>query len=113
MAARTDRLEQVFRALSDHIRLQILNLLRPGEVCVGDIHAALRIPQPTASRHLAYLRRSGLVITRRDGLWIYYRLATPSDPRIASILDAPLEALRSQPQSQQPGLSHVSPEFLD
>jgi ArsR family transcriptional regulator, arsenate/arsenite/antimonite-responsive transcriptional repressor len=111
-----DRLPQVFRALSDDIRLQILQMLRPGEVCVGDIHAALRIPQPTASRHLAYLRRTGLVATRRDGLWIYYRLASPSDPKIATILDATLDALGSltvRPAAQQPGLSHVSPDFLD
>src|SRR5262245_35365392 len=113
MSYTIERLEQVFRALSDDIRLQILSLLRSGEVCVYDIHEALRIPQPTASRHLAYLRRSGLVATRRDGLWMYYRLTAPADPKIASILDATLDALSSSQAPSQPGLSHVSPEFLD
>ena len=72
---RIDSLAQLFQALGDPTRLRILGLLLTGEVCVCHIHESLRIPQPKASRHLAYLRRSGLVTTRRDGLWIYYRLA--------------------------------------
>src|ERR1700716_1985131 len=68
-------MESVFKALADTTRLRILGLLLTGEVCVCHIHESLRIPQPKASRHLAYLRRSGLVATRRDGLWIHYRLA--------------------------------------
>jgi len=66
--------EALFRALSDRTRLRILNLLRAGEVCVCDLVEALGVPQPTASRHLAYLRRVGLVATRREGQWSYYRL---------------------------------------
>lgn len=65
----------LFRAFSDRTRLRILHLLRGGEVCVGDLAKALRVPQPTASRHLAYLRRAGLVLTRRQGLWTFYSLA--------------------------------------
>ena len=45
------------------------------EICVGDLVTTLRVPQATASRHLTYLRRAGLVDTRRDGLWIHYSLA--------------------------------------
>lgn len=64
----------MFRAFSDPTRLRILHLLLGGELCVGDLVKILGIPQPTASRHLAYLRRTGLVATRRNGLWNYYAL---------------------------------------
>jgi ArsR family transcriptional regulator len=81
-------MESLFKALADATRLRILGLLLTGEVCVCDIHESLKIPQPKASRHLAYLRRSGLVDTRRDGLWIHYRLGTLTDPVMAAIVDA-------------------------
>ena len=64
-----------------------------GEICVCDIHETLKIPQPNASRHLAYLRRSGLVDTRREGLWIHYRLGRLDDPVLAAISDAVRHAL--------------------
>src|SRR5437870_5974580 len=78
-------MERLFKALADATRLRILGLLLTGEVCVCHIHQSLKIAQPKASRHLAYLRRTGLVSTRRDGLWIYYRLATSADPVVATI----------------------------
>ena len=87
------QLEGLFKALGDETRLRILGLLLAGEVCVCDIHESLKIPQPKASRHLAYLRRSGVVETRREGLWIHYRLARPSDPVIAAVADAVKHAL--------------------
>jgi len=65
-----------FRAFSDPTRLRMLHLLRSGEWCVGDLVKVIHVPQPTASRHLAYLRRAELVQTRKDGLWMYYSLAT-------------------------------------
>lgn len=68
------RIETVFRALSDRTRLRIMNLLRAGELCVCDIVAVLDVPQPTASRHLAYLKKAGLVVARREGQWMHYRL---------------------------------------
>lgn len=64
-----------FRAFSDETRLRILHLLLDGELCVGDVVKIIRVPQPTASRHLAYLRRSQLVTTRKEGLWTFYALA--------------------------------------
>lgn len=67
----------MFRAFSDPTRLRILHLIRDRELCVGDIVKVLRLPQPTVSRHLAYLRRAHLVTGRKDGLWVYYALATP------------------------------------
>jgi ArsR family transcriptional regulator, arsenate/arsenite/antimonite-responsive transcriptional repressor len=88
MAKQIQQMEMLFKALADSTRLRILGLLLTGEVCVCHIHESLKIPQPKASRHLAYLRRSGLVTTRRDGLWIHYRLATPTDPIVAAIGDA-------------------------
>ena len=71
-AARVDR---IFRAFSDRTRLRILGMLRDGELCVCHIVDVLGVPQPKASRHLAYLRRAGLVLARKEGQWSYYRLA--------------------------------------
>lgn len=65
----------MFRAFSDRTRLRILSLLRPGELCVCDLVRVIGAPQPTVSRHLAYLRKAGLVSARREGLWMYYTLA--------------------------------------
>src|ERR1700752_1846813 len=80
MAKQLPEMETLFKALADATRLRILGLLLTGEVCVCDIHESLKIPQPKASRHLAYLRRSGLVDTRRDGLWVHYRLPAAVAP---------------------------------
>jgi ArsR family transcriptional regulator len=91
MRARTDGLhdmERLFKALADTTRLRILGLLLAGEVCVCHIHESLRIPQSKASRHLAYLRRAGLVATRKAGLWVHYRLADTSDPILTTIRQA-------------------------
>ena len=65
----------MFRAFSDRNRLRILHLLQDGETCVGDIVTVLQVPQPRVSRHLAYLRRAGLVVARKVGLWSFYSLA--------------------------------------
>lgn len=81
------KLESLFRALSDRTRLRIVNLLRDGELCVCDIVSILRIPQPKASRHLAYLRRAGLVVARKDGHWNYYRLAYPRGKLHETVLE--------------------------
>ena len=70
-------LEQYFKALADANRLRILNLLLHGELCVCDIQFVLEASQPNVSRHLAYLKNSGLVLDRRDGFRIFYRLADP------------------------------------
>ena len=65
---------QMFKALGDETRLRILGLLRHGELCVCDIMEVLKLPQSTASRHLAYLKNSKLVCGTRRGKWMYYRL---------------------------------------
>jgi ArsR family transcriptional regulator len=80
-------LDRVLKALADPTRLRIVGLLQRGEVCVCDIHDSLRIPQPRASRHLAYLRHAGVVEAEKRGLWVYYRLA-PQPPVVQTMLDA-------------------------
>ena len=86
-------LEVLFKALADPTRLRILGLLQAGEICVCDIHGSLGLPQPAVSRHLAYLRKSGLVNSRKDGLWVHYRLATLPDNVLQAVLDAVNHAL--------------------
>ncbi|HEX4915906.1 MAG TPA: metalloregulator ArsR/SmtB family transcription factor [Vicinamibacterales bacterium] len=88
-----EALTMVYAALADPTRLRILSLLGEGEICVCHIHASLDVPQPTASRHLAYLRKSGLVAARRDGIWMHYRVAPQDNPVVASVVKAALHAL--------------------
>jgi ArsR family transcriptional regulator len=93
MTNQIGQVEALLKGLADSTRLRILSLLATGEVCVCHIHESLKIPQPKASRHLAYLRRAGLVNSRREGLWVYYRLASPADPVIATIQQAVTHAV--------------------
>lgn len=76
---------EVFKALADPTRLRILNVLRDGELCVSDITTILGVPQAKASHHLVYLHRVGLVETRHQGLWSFYRL-NPAKSRFRSSL---------------------------
>jgi ArsR family transcriptional regulator, arsenate/arsenite/antimonite-responsive transcriptional repressor len=93
MNTRIDSLETLFKALADGTRLRILGLLLDGEVCVCHIHESLGLPQPKISRHLAYLRRTGLVEARKDGLWVHYRLARMDDPVMQALVDAARHAI--------------------
>ena len=93
MDKQLSRLETYFKALADTTRLRILGLLLTGEVCVCHIHESLKITQPNASRHLAYLRRAGLVQARRDGLWMHYSLAELPDPVLQAISETLRHAL--------------------
>ena len=86
-------LENTFKALADQTRLRIIGLLTAGEICVCDIHGSLSLPQPTVSRHLAYLRKAGLVDTRKDGLWVHYRLAALPDLVMQALLNAVTHAI--------------------
>jgi ArsR family transcriptional regulator len=96
-----EQLEAVFKALADRTRLRIVALLGHDEVCVCHIHASLGLPQPTVSRHLAYLRRTRLVEARRDGVWMHYRLSTSLDPPVRRVLDAACETLARLPVTNQ------------
>ena len=88
-----EALTKVYAALADPTRLRILSLLGDGEVCVCHLHASLDVPQPTASRHLAYLKKSGLVEARREGIWMHYKLAVIANPVVAAVVRAALHAL--------------------
>lgn len=93
-------LDLLFRSLADPTRLRLLNLIADREVCVCYFVGILRISQPKVSRHLAYLRRAGIVAARREGRWMHYRLAIPREPAAAEILRAALAHLKSLPQMQ-------------
>ena len=85
--ATLNRVDLLFRAFSDRTRLRILNLLAGGELCVCDLVDVLKIPQPKASRHLAYLRKAGLVTARKQGYWSYYELAPANNSFHQKLLD--------------------------
>ena len=72
-------LDTLFKGFADPTRIRILSLLAAGELCVCDIVGILGLPQPTVSRHLAYLRRSGLVEATREWKFAHYRLAEPAN----------------------------------
>ena len=91
----------LFNALADRTRLRVLNLLAGGELCVCYFVELLDEAQPKISRHLAYLRRAGIVAARRDGKWIHYSLARPADPALAGVLESTLGALEHDKQMQR------------
>lgn len=93
--------ELFFRALADRTRLRLLNLLRTEEVCVCFFVETLKTNQPKISRHLAYLRRAGIVGVRRDGPWMHYRIVEPADPDAARILNDVLAWLATDQDMQR------------
>src|ERR1700759_4240732 len=100
--ARTAKFDLVklFAALADPTRLRLLNLMKGREVCVCYFVEILKQAQPKISRHLAYLRRAGIVEARRDGKWMHYRIQRPDDAKAASILDATLKSFDSDRNMQ-------------
>lgn len=84
----------LFAALSDRTRLRLLNLMGGREVCVCYFVEILEQSQPKISRHLAYLRRAGIVTARREGKWVHYKIVVPANTGAAKILRETLEALR-------------------
>ena len=95
-----DKLAGFFAALADANRLRLLHLLKDGEVCVCHLQGVLRTNQPKISRHLAYLRKAGLVAARKDGRWMHYRLRS-GDKRTAKILAETLAVLDGHPAFKQ------------
>jgi ArsR family transcriptional regulator len=85
MGAKGSQMELLFKALGDRTRLRLLNLMGDDEVCVCYFVEVLGINQPKISRHLAYLRRAGVVAARREGKWMHYRVTAPEDPRAAHV----------------------------
>jgi ArsR family transcriptional regulator len=85
MAGKDYKIEVLFKALADRTRLRLINLIGDKELCVCFFVEVLQTNQPKISRHLAYLRRAGIVSARRDGKWIHYRVVEPPDLQAASI----------------------------
>jgi ArsR family transcriptional regulator len=94
-------LDLLFRVLADRTRLRLLNLIADREICVCYFVEILRTSQPKISRHLAYLRRAGIVAARRQGRWMHYRLLTPHDPVASAILKETLAHLRLAPEMEK------------
>jgi ArsR family transcriptional regulator len=90
----------LFAALADPTRLRLLNLMDGREVCVCYFVEILKQGQPKISRHLAYLRRAGIVEARRDGKWMHYRIQRPDDTKAASILDATFKSFETDRNMQ-------------
>lgn len=94
-------LDVLFRALADPTRLRLLNLIGDREICVCYFVEILGLSQPKISRHLAYLRRAGIVDSRRDGKWMHYRLAMPKDETAAAILRETVKHLGVKPEMRR------------
>ena len=91
---------RMLAALADPTRLRLLNLMDGREVCVCFFVEILEQGQPKISRHLAYLRRAGIVQARREGKWMHYRIEPPPGAGAASILDATLASFKSNREMQ-------------
>jgi len=90
----------LFAALSDPTRLRLLNLMDGREVCVCYFVEILGQSQPKISRHLAYLRRAGVVAARREGKWVHYKITIPTNAGAAKILRETLVVLREDKRMQ-------------
>jgi ArsR family transcriptional regulator len=93
--------ELFFRALADRTRLRLLNLMGTEEVCVCFFVEILKTNQPKISRHLAYLRRAGIVGVRREGQWVHYRVVEPTDAGAARVLNDVLAWLANDQEMQR------------
>ena len=93
-------IELLFKALADRTRLRLINLIGEDEVCVCFFVEVLNTNQPKISRHLAYLRKAGVVSARRDGKWIHYRIVEPPDEHAANIFREVCTWLKNDPDMQ-------------
>jgi ArsR family transcriptional regulator len=101
MTKKSYDIELLFKALADRTRLRLISLIGDSEVCVCFIVAILKISQPKISRHLAYLRRAGIVAARREGKWMHYSLAEPPDEHAARIFREMRASLTEHPEFQR------------
>ncbi|HLP24073.1 MAG TPA: metalloregulator ArsR/SmtB family transcription factor [Acidobacteriota bacterium] len=92
------QLLRIYDCLCDATRLRLLNLLAQQPLCVCHLEAALKLPQARISRHLAYLRRNGLVTAAQQGPWRVYALATPAPAALAANLACLQDAGATEPQ---------------
>lgn len=87
-------LSTILKSLGDETRLRMLGLLQAeGELCVCDVFEALQITQSRASRHLRHLVNAGFVQDRKEGIWVYFRIAETAGPVQAAVLSALADAL--------------------
>lgn len=93
-----DTSSKTFRAFADPTRLRLLNLLLDGELCVCDLCHVLDEIQPKVSRHLAMLRRAGMVAVRRQGKWKYYAITPEPDCLQRKLLECVRGCLRDTPE---------------
>ena len=101
MAKKSYNIQDLFKALADPTRLRLINLIGDSEVCVCFLVEILRISQPKISRHLAYLRRARIVIARREGKWMHYRLTEPPDDHATRIFKEVRASLSEHPEFQR------------
>lgn len=101
MKKKETQLELLFKALADRTRLRLLNLMAAGEVCVCFFVEVLAASQPKISRHLAYLRRAGVVAARREGKWMHYRIEEPADAHTARVFREVLAWLAEEGEMQK------------
>ena len=94
--SKTYDLALLFAALSDRTRLRLLNLMDGREVCVCYFVEVLGQSQPKISRHLAYLRRAGIVAARREGKWMHYKIVLPNHIGATQILRETLSVLKEE-----------------
>lgn len=93
-------MQQFFQALGDNTRLRLLSLMGEQEVCVCYFVEILNAPQPKISRHLAYLRKAGIVSARREGKWMHYRITMPSHIGATQILRQTIQWLKEDKAMQ-------------
>ena len=98
---KTFDMELFFRALADRTRLRLLHLMGKEEVCVCFFVEVLKTNQPKISRHLAYLRRAGIVGARREGQWMHYRIVKPDDPGAAQVLNDVISWMANDQEMQR------------
>src|SRR3981081_2806781 len=101
MSKKNYHIEDLFKALADRTRLRLISLIGDSEVCVCFFVAILKTSQPKISRHLAYLRRAGIVAARREGKWMHYRLTEPPDEHAARIFGEVRASLAEHPEFQR------------
>jgi ArsR family transcriptional regulator len=101
MAKSDARMDILFKALADRTRLRLLNLMAAGEVCVCFFVEVLGTNQPKISRHLAYLRRAGVVASRREGKWMHYSIATPEGEHAARVFNEVMTWLGEEREMQK------------
>ena len=90
------------KACADQTRLRLINLLvSEGEICVCHLVDVLETNQPKVSRHLAYLKRAGLVTDRKDGLWVHYRLAEPLANHARQLIECINSCFAESPEMRQ------------